>query len=83
MSQTARSQAVTFVICEQYGNETQELHVVGERDEQDQCSLSLHMMSDGWKLDLDEVDYFIESLADTMNQVKRTLEELRQQVSLP
>lgn len=83
MSKTTRSQAVTFVVAEQYGNETQELHVVGERDEAGQCSLSLHMMSDGWKLDLDEVDYFIESLADTMNQVRRTLVEMGQQVSLP
>lgn len=83
MTRFRRSQALTFVVAEQYGNETQELQVVGERDEVGQSSLTIHIMSNGWKLDCDEVDLFVESLADTLRQVVEALEHAGQQVSLP
>lgn len=83
MSKFKRSQALTFVIAEQYGNDVQELQVVGERNEDGQSSLTIHIMSDGWKLDCDEVDLFVESLADTLRQVVEALEHAGQQVSLP
>lgn len=81
MSQINRSEKVTFVISEQFGDNAQEMQVVGERRPCGSCTLTVHIAPDGWMLDLDEVDLFVESLADTLQQVVQALHVVEREVS--